>query len=211
MSRNLYKYGSGRRSCPDSEQAPGLLNRHRNLPSRSSYPPQDQRNHRRLQIYLQAVSLHQFLQAKAPKLPPRAETNPFLKGKRALSDTEVSRFNRYVRAVFRPDTVLTSMRNNALTSEEVEAVRTVYPQMYNMITDFLTENAAKLTTSLPYAKRLSLSTWLGVPLDETVPLTQQLQANTTAQPEQPQGPQPRGVDVQLPEGTRTPTQEVAVS
>jgi hypothetical protein len=109
-------------------------------------------------LAMQAV---QFLQSKAPK-PPAQE----MFGKRPFrpSDAELARFNRYVQAVENPVVVLADLQKGILTKEQVEAIRVVYPGLYRVMVERITDHVSKHPEQLTYAQKLQLGTLLGVPV-----------------------------------------------
>lgn len=141
-----------------------------------------------------AMAGTQYLQSKAPK-------NPFsmnlFKGKVKWrpSDKELSTFNRYIRAVNDPYSILVDLNDGVLTNESVDAVKTVYPDIYKKITDEVM-NQLNQEQELPYTKQLQLSILLGQPL--TTPqenqMMQRLQKGARIQglqEEMMQGPKPK--------------------
>lgn len=141
-----------------------------------------------------AMAGTQYLQSKAPK-------NPFsmnlFKGKVKWrpSDKELSTFNRYIRAVNDPYSILVDLNDGVLTNESVDAVRSVYPAIYKKITD---EVLSQLDDSvaLPYTKQLQLSILLGQPLTnpQESQMMQRLQKGARIQglqEEMMQGPKPK--------------------
>lgn len=109
---------------------------------------------------LQAVNL---LQEKAPK-------NPF-EGSLVLSplkwrpsDAELSKFNRYLKAIDDPFSILTDLEHGMLTPESVEAVRTVYPSLYSKMSQIAVEQVGEHQDGLPFTKQLQLSMLLGQPV-----------------------------------------------
>ena len=109
---------------------------------------------------MQAVN---FLQDKAPK-------NPF-QGSLVLSplkwkpsDAELSKFNRYLKTVDDPFSVLTDMEQGLLTPEAVETLKTVYPSLYSKMSQIAVEQVAQHQDGLPFTKQLQLSLLLGQPV-----------------------------------------------
>lgn len=103
----------------------------------------------------------QFLASKAEK-PPKAgplaqEWHP--------SQAEIAKFNRYQEAVQDPTALLKHVHRGDLTPEHVEAVRTVYPQLFQQMTQDLLEEAASSRTPVPYTARVMLGLATGTDLD----------------------------------------------
>jgi hypothetical protein len=57
------------------------------------------------------------------------------------------------------------MSEGAITPEDAEAVRDVYPELHADVTRQIIERLPELRKSLPFAKRLALSMFTGVPVD----------------------------------------------
>lgn len=107
-----------------------------------------------------------FLASKVPQIP---HTGP-LQPEYVPSETEIAKFDRYLTAVERPLTVLNELKNGTLTSETVETLQTVYPQLYQQMQSTLLSKltdamAKKKNFSLPYKTKLMFSQFLGQDLD----------------------------------------------
>ena len=112
-----------------------------------------------------AIRATQFLYAKAPKDPNAAYAlNPALRKWRP-SDAEISKWERYVAAVDHPMSVLHDLKHNVVTLEGVETLKSVYPKLYQEAVGTLVDHLSELKHELPYKKRLTLSTFMGVPID----------------------------------------------
>jgi hypothetical protein len=108
-----------------------------------------------------------FLSEKAPR--PPAPAGIFASSAWAPTPAQVSQFARYVRAVNDPAGVLENAADGgAVTLEDVEALRTVYPRMYADAQQQLMTQAINKPTALPYARRVALSVLFNVPLDGTM-------------------------------------------
>lgn len=129
----------------------------------------------------------QFLQSKAPKNP--FENSMFKSPiKWKPSDAELSKFNRYVKAIDDPFSILDDMNENLLSPESVEAVQTIYPQIYADIQKKAVEQVGQYGQSLPFAKQLQLSLLLGQPVAsaQNVSLVNRLQTGAQLQGQQEQ-------------------------
>ncbi len=100
-----------------------------------------------------------FLASKVPVQPDSA----VLSGKFVPSAAEVSKFKRYYAAVQNPFIVLDQMRYGTISLESLEALQTVYPNLYGKISaelmDKLAEHKSK-DKHLPYKTKLALSLFL---------------------------------------------------
>jgi hypothetical protein len=107
-------------------------------------------------LRLSTMNALSFLASKAPR---RSLAAPGLK---PLDPpvTDVRRFERYVDAVNNPTKLLEDAAHGALTSEAVEAVKTVYPKIYETIQAQIAERLDR-ATNLSYQRRMQLSSLLG--------------------------------------------------
>lgn len=108
----------------------------------------------------------------ASKLPPSRQDKfslqpQFQTGTRA-SDAEISQFMRYSQAVDDPLIVLREAKANTLTRDHVEAVKTVYPQLYGEIQTQVMRSVIDSKSELPYARRIQLGILLDIPTDKTL-------------------------------------------
>lgn len=107
-------------------------------------------------LRLSTVNALSFLASKAPR---RSRSAPGLKPLDPPA-ADVRRFERYVDAVNNPTKLLEDAANGALTSESVEAVKTVYPKIYESIQTQIAERLDR-ATNLSYQRRMQLSSLLG--------------------------------------------------
>lgn len=104
----------------------------------------------------------QFL---ASKIPQNINQKP-LSGTYVPSTSELSKFARYYDIVQEPAKALEHLKNSTLTRESMEALSTVYPQLYDEmktqviqnLTNFLSKNSEK---NIPMSTKISLSLFLG--------------------------------------------------
>lgn len=104
----------------------------------------------------------QFLLEKIPK---SANPTGLFAREYTPSTIEISKFKRYVRAVENPLTLLEDMKNGTVTSEGVEAVQEVYPNLYQRIQQSVIEQIAEDPEAVSYEKRLSLGILLNMPTE----------------------------------------------
>lgn len=122
-----------------------------------------------------------FLSTKAPK-------NPFegsmISGKIKWkpSDSELSKFNRYLKAIDDPFSVLIDLEQDLLTQEAVEAVKTIYPNLYAKMSEKLIEQIAEDGQEMPFVKQLQVSLFLGQPITgiQDIQMMQRLQSGAQA-------------------------------
>jgi len=117
-----------------------------------------------------------FLAEKAPKKPQTTDffgDSPF-----QPSDAELAKFNRYVKAVDAPLSIMDDLESGVLQPESVDAVATVFPRLYKRMVD----NAMSYAGSgkkLSYASKMQLATLLRMPVSSTMSpqFIQAMQAN----------------------------------
>lgn len=168
-----------------------------------------------------AIRAVDFLFDKAPKDPnPNDSINPIFR-KWEPSDRDLAKFERYYAAVDNPMTVLKDLRSNAVTPEQIEAIKVVYPHLYSQIQTELVNQLTELKQDLPYQKKLQLSVLFGIPVDATLKpgfvgfLQKQTLSARLAQNEQ-QGGAPRGSpdftisegSFKLGQGTEAPSDKI---
>jgi hypothetical protein len=134
-----------------------------------------------------------FLFSKMP--PPRIDTaslTPQLEPVGEVSPIELSRFARYAAAVDDPLSVLESARNGDLTPESVEAVKTVYPRLYDRMREEVMTHLMTAEKPLTYEAKVTLGTLLDLPTDGTMTpdFRAAMSANYASQPTEdaPMGP-----------------------
>ena len=102
-----------------------------------------------------------YLHDNAPKRPL-----PSLLGRNEWrpSVPEIDRFARRVRAARDPMSVLDSLAHGAVTPEEAETLRTVYPHIYGEAQQRLMMRSGEVAKSLPYQRVLKLGILFEAPL-----------------------------------------------
>ena len=113
------------------------------------------------------IGAAQFLYEKMPKPPPSVEQSLTPKAWRP-TEAEIVRWERYLRAVEDPQSVLRNLSRGTISQEEVETMQTIYPKLHLGVVEALNENLAELQRELPRKTRTQLSLWFGVPVDATL-------------------------------------------
>lgn len=104
-----------------------------------------------------------FLASKAPKATAYAPGMPEVKP----TKTDLNRFERYMKAVKDPTSILDDAMEGTLSPEGLEAVRAVYPDVYAHMQSALADqinNAPKV----PYHRKIQLSALLGQDMSGTL-------------------------------------------
>lgn len=116
-------------------------------------------------VVAKQLSAAQFLYDKAPKNPAaEMSLNPLIEAWRP-SDAEIAKWERYAAAVQDPLGVLDEVESGTVSNEAIEALRAVYPNLYNEIQQTFAGKLGELQKQLPYQKRLTLSALFDLPVD----------------------------------------------
>lgn len=141
----------------------------------------------------------------ASKLPHAAPSGP-LQPKRVTSQSDMSKFNRYYEAVENPTSVLKQAAAGTLTPEAVEAVKTVYPQLYQQMTKSILDKLASQRGPVPHRSRLMLGLLLGQDLDGSLRPESVLRNQATFQ-----GPSSRAPQSSLGPGPATANSKLTIA
>lgn len=107
-----------------------------------------------------------FLASKMPRRPPAPAGLPaHLQREQTVSPSEASTWLRYARAVDNPLGVLEDARRGVLSREAIEAVKTVYPDIYGALRSQVQEALLERQKPLAWKERVQLSLLLGLPTD----------------------------------------------
>lgn len=107
----------------------------------------------------------QFLFSKLPKDNRNTGVLTSLARPWEPSSIELSKFEKYVRAIENPLTLLDDLESGTVSREAVEAVKTVYPNLYERIQEKTIDEITKNPDSVTYEKRLNLGILLELPTD----------------------------------------------
>jgi uncharacterized membrane protein len=153
----------------------------------------------------------EFLASKLPKRPDvmGVQIGP---DKWQPSDMEMRTFARYAAAVEDPHGVIERMSEGAITPEDAEAVRDVYPELHADVTRQIIERLPELRKSLPFSKRVALSMFTGVPVDPAMDprilgILQSTFAAETGSENGTQAPKPEPAFGSVSKETATPAQQ----
>jgi hypothetical protein len=118
-----------------------------------------------------AMRANEFLQSKLPiERNNPYDPQPLLrKGRRPkVSDSEAARFLRYAEAVERPRETIKKLGEGKVRREHAEALRVVYPRLYQDVVQHVESKLASSKTPLPRQKLVQLSILLDRPLHPTM-------------------------------------------
>lgn len=110
-----------------------------------------------------------FLASKQP--PNRSDAftlQPQLQKSIRASDTEIAQSMRYQEALDNPAVILKLAHAGNLTPDHVEAVKAVYPKLYDHMRTQLFTELTTSKTELPYGRRIQLGILLDLPTDQTL-------------------------------------------
>lgn len=130
-----------------------------------------------------------FLQDKLPK--SGYESSPVVGQKQyEPSDSELSKFERYMQIIDAPATAIDELERGTLTREHVEVLQAVYPSIYEALKNEVIRQSQETDSKkqLPYGRRIQLGTLFDMPTDESLlPANiMRLQSNFSTQPGAPQ-------------------------
>lgn len=110
-----------------------------------------------------------FLASKIPvgQAPQTGTLQPQFQRPR-VSDQEMAKFMRYARAADEPLTLVKDLEHGRVTREAVEAVRTLYPNVYESIRSHVTEHLAASKAPISYQKQLQIGILFQVPTHPTL-------------------------------------------
>jgi hypothetical protein len=108
----------------------------------------------------------QFLARKAPK-DARDIGMPIFEPKYEPSQMELSKFERYMQVIEQPLSTLEDLERGTLTRDHVEALKAVYPNLYNnMRAEVLKQ--AESNPNLSYNKRIQMGILMDLPTDSSL-------------------------------------------
>jgi hypothetical protein len=145
------------------------------------------------------------LQLLASKLPPSYQDpyslQPQFQPTSSASRTEIAVHTRYVEALDDPTIIMKRAQNGTLTAEHVEAVKAVYPQLYDQMRSAIMTSLIDSKSKVPYGRRIMLGTLLDLPTDASLApdFVRALQATYATHPEdatqEPPNPNLSSLDV----------------
>lgn len=146
------------------------------------------------QVMVQTIARNmQYLAALKPKTEPLGPLN----AKQVPSKTAEARYQRALQIAEQPMVVMNKIQNGSLTVADVAHLKTMYPALYTSMTSKLTNELVNSMVDehrIPYKTKLSLSVFMGRPLEASMN-PNAIMAN------QPQAPAPK--PMQMPAQHRT--------
>lgn len=134
------------------------------------------------------LKLQQAMAFLGQKRPKSGDVDYFRKVPWVPTSYELQKFSRYVDAVENPKKVLNDMSRGVVSAEGVETLKTVYPQMFQLVQQAIAKNLPKYRQNLSYPQKVKLSQIFGVALDKSMEpnILRALQSNFQEQPEESQ-------------------------
>lgn len=108
----------------------------------------------------------QFLQSKLPSKPDSNEfQEPYIP-----SDTEMSKFERYLNVIEKPTIALEQVKNRTIGPETIEALSAVYPKLLDQMRQSVQLEASKVNAKgpIPFQLKMAISQFLGAPLSPSL-------------------------------------------
>lgn len=109
-----------------------------------------------------------FLESKLPKSYRAASPGAPGRSTQPVSDYDLAKFARYWSAVHDPVSVLTDVSLGTVSSEQIEALKSVYPELYVSMSQKLLEKAAAADAAghrLPIQTRSQIGRFVGVQIE----------------------------------------------
>jgi hypothetical protein len=135
------------------------------------------------------ASAASYIKSFEPKQP---QALPFDSGTQAPPGVHTDVYNHVLKVTEQPLSILHKVKQGTLIPEEVGAVKTVYPDLYQRLSQQITDemiSAKAKGATIPYRTKLGLSAFLGSPLDSTMTPDAIQSAQIGGQGQQPGGAQ----------------------
>lgn len=161
-------------------------------------------------LQLKRMAAVNFLLSKAPKDPTAGMSINPLAHSWQPSGADLATWQRYVRAVQSPMSVVHDLASGHVTPEAVEALQAVYPKLYQQISVGIATKLAQETRQISYRNRLNLGTFLRAPTDPSMtPDFARAMAQASQPTKEDQREMPHiGGDANLAKGYATSSQEL---
>ncbi len=112
------------------------------------------------------ASAVQFLFSKMPK--DASARGMFTKHEYQPSSIEISKFNKYIKAIEDPMSIFDDLEHGIVSRESVEAIQEVYPNLYQRIQETTMDKVVQSKEPVSYQKRLNLGILLDLPTDTSL-------------------------------------------
>jgi hypothetical protein len=138
-----------------------------------------------------ASTAAQFVKSLEPAKP---QNLPFDTGGKTAPSTHNDIYNHVLKVTEQPLSVLHKIKEGTVIPEEINALKTIYPSLYERLQAQITEELVEAKTkkiTIPYRTKIGLSALLGTPLDSTM-TPQSIQAVQAMSKGSQQGQQGQG-------------------
>ncbi len=109
-----------------------------------------------------------FLNSKVPRSSQKQGMFDLMQNKKMPSAYDLSKFERYLKAVENPKSVLKDFGKGKLTLEGTEALKVVYPNMYANLQSAVMEYISTNEDNVPYKDKIRLGILLDTPTDASL-------------------------------------------
>lgn len=109
-----------------------------------------------------------FLESKLPRSYRATAPGALGRSSNPVADHDIAKFARYWSAVDKPVSVLHDMALGVVTNEQIEAIKTVYPELWLDLSERLLERAAQADADgerLPMQTRMQIGRFVGVQIE----------------------------------------------
>ena len=137
------------------------------------------------QIYATASNAVQYLNNKLPKGSQELPQDPAVSTSKAQQRNWLELHN----LVNNPVKILDKINDGSLTNGQIDAIKSVYPDLHQEMSQKLIERLGKAKNDgqrLPYSKRIAISKFIGQPVDSTLSQQQMQAVIQSAAPRNPQ-------------------------
>lgn len=135
-----------------------------------------------------AMNALQFLSSKVPKKSAVPSLLDVYKKPKQPSSMQMAKFERYMQAITKPMDVMKHLQAGTVTREETDALKAVYPVMFENLRNAVIDRLPGQAEKIPYNKRVNLGLLFDVPADQSMQgqNVMALQANFEQENDQPQ-------------------------
>lgn len=109
-----------------------------------------------------------FLNSKVPRAAQNQGMLDLLENKKMPSSYDLSKFERYLKAVEQPKSVLQDFAKGKLTLEGVEVLKNIYPNMYDNLRSEAISYISNNETKVSYKDKIRLGILLNTPTDASL-------------------------------------------
>lgn len=115
-----------------------------------------------------ALNALNFLSTKIPKGASMPSMLDIYKKAKQPSTIEMAKFERYVQAIMEPTSVMKHIEQGLVTREETDALKAVYPSMFEGLRNAVMDRLPAAAATMPYNKRVQLGLLFDVPADQSM-------------------------------------------